>query len=110
MSNPTRNVVEPTTLLPCPFCGGKAEFRSGSSTTPYIRCKECGGRTKSSRNKAKLIAAWNMRADGPQPTHHVEAVDYLCDMCSNGCDERRVIRVGQGAYDVCERWKEVDHD
>ncbi len=50
-------------LLPCPFCGGKAEFRSGSSTTPYIRCKECGGRTKSSRNRANLIAAWNRRAE-----------------------------------------------
>ena len=50
-------------LLPCPFCGGKAEFRSGSSTTPYIRCRECGGRTKSSRNSANLIAAWNRRAE-----------------------------------------------
>lgn len=50
-------------LLPCPFCGGKAEFRSGSSTTPYIRCRECGGRTKSSRNRANLIAAWNRRAE-----------------------------------------------
>lgn len=50
-------------LKPCPFCGGKAEFRSGSSTTPYIRCKECGGRTKSSRNSANLVAAWNRRAD-----------------------------------------------
>lgn len=49
-------------LLPFPFCGGKAEFRSGSSTTPYIRCRECGGRTKSSRNRANLIAAWNRRA------------------------------------------------
>ena len=50
-------------LKPCPFCGGKAEFRSGSSTTPYIRCRECGGRTKSSRNRANLIAAWNRRAN-----------------------------------------------
>ena len=50
-------------LLPCPFCGGKAEFRSGSSTTPYIRCRECGGRTKSSRNRANLIAAWNRRTN-----------------------------------------------
>jgi Lar family restriction alleviation protein len=50
-------------LKPCPFCGGKAEFRSGSSTMPYIRCRECGGRTKSSRNKANLIAVWNRRAE-----------------------------------------------
>lgn len=49
-------------LKPCPFCGGKAEFRSGSSTTPYIRCRECGGRTKSSRDRANLIDAWNRRA------------------------------------------------
>ena len=49
-------------LRSCPFCGGKAEFRSGSSTTPYIRCMKCGGRTKSSRNRANLIAAWNKRA------------------------------------------------
>ena len=33
-------------------------------------------------------------------------VDYLCDMCANDCDERRVIHIGQGAYSVCERWKE----
>ena len=50
-------------LKPCPFCGGEAEFRGGSSTTPYIRCKECGGRTMSSFDSAKLRAAWNRRAD-----------------------------------------------
>lgn len=53
-----------TELLSCPFCGGEAELRRGSSTTPYIRCKKCGGRTKSSYDSAKLIAAWNRRCDG----------------------------------------------
>ena len=64
MSEHTRTKLEPTMteLKPCPFCGGKAEFRGGSSTTPYIRCKECGGRTMSSYDSAKLIAAWNRRA------------------------------------------------
>lgn len=37
-----------------------------------------------------------------------EEPDYLCDMCANGCDERRTIRVGQSAYDVCEKWQEVE--
>lgn len=37
-------------------------------------------------------------------------VVYLCDMCANDCDERRVIRVGQGAYSVCKRWKEGGDD
>lgn len=39
-----------------------------------------------------------------------QQVDYLCDMCANDCDERKVIRVGQGAYSVCERWREADDD
>ena len=33
-------------------------------------------------------------------------VDYLCDMCANDCDERKVIRVGQSAYAICEKWVE----
>lgn len=49
-------------LLPCPHCGGEAEFRDGSSTTPYVRCKSCGCRTGSSNNAAKLVSAWNRRA------------------------------------------------
>ena len=64
MSESTITKLEPTLteLKPCPFCGGEAEFRDGSSTTPYIRCKECGGRTMSSYDSAKLIAVWNRRA------------------------------------------------
>lgn len=37
-----------------------------------------------------------------------QRVDYLCDMCANDCDERRVIHIGQGAYSVCERWEEAE--
>lgn len=37
-----------------------------------------------------------------------ETTDYLCDMCANDCDERRIIKVGQGAYSVCERWVEAE--
>lgn len=48
-------------LLPCGNCGGEAEFRSGSSTMPYIRCKMCGMRTGSSWDKEKLIETWNRR-------------------------------------------------
>lgn len=52
----------PDGLLPCPHCGGEAEARDGSSTTPYIRCKSCGCRTGSSWDMDKLKAAWNRRA------------------------------------------------
>lgn len=49
-------------LLSCPHCGGEAEFRDGSSTKPYIRCKECGCRTWGSYAYDNLVAAWNRRA------------------------------------------------
>ena len=60
----------PEGLLPCPFCGGEAEARDGSSTTPYIRCKSCGCRTGSSRNVDRLKDAWNRRT---RRTCHVES-------------------------------------
>ena len=50
-------------LLPCPYCGGEAEFRDGSSTAPYIRCKSCGCRTGSGRSCEKLVERWNRRAE-----------------------------------------------
>ena len=53
----------PEGLLPCPHCGGEAEARDGSSTTPYIRCKSCGCRTGSSRDMDRLKEAWNRRAE-----------------------------------------------
>lgn len=52
-------------LLPCANCGGEAEWRDGSSTPPYIRCKACGMRTYGSTVRGyrqKLAAVWNARA------------------------------------------------
>jgi DNA-directed RNA polymerase subunit RPC12/RpoP len=48
-------------LLPCANCGGEAEWRDGSSTKPYIRCKKCGMRTWGSYNYNGLRRAWNRR-------------------------------------------------
>ena len=48
-------------LLPCGNCGGEAEWRDGSSTRPYIRCKQCGMRTGSSNDFFKLKLVWNRR-------------------------------------------------
>lgn len=49
-------------LKPCPFCGGEAEMREGSSTKPYVRCKRCGCRTGSSRYRGNVAKSWNARA------------------------------------------------
>lgn len=96
-------------LLPCPFCGGEAHIITAVGES-WVLCEKCRATTEMHASKQLAIAAWNRRAKPSQPTHRDELVDYLCDMCANDCDERKVIRVGQGAYDVCERWKESDHD
>lgn len=98
-------------LKPCPFCGGEAEYRDGSSTTPYIRCNKCGGRTLSSYNREKLAEAWNKRAAvtdeqfavavhdgevwrkertcrdfGGEEGTNGEGYDFACSACGFCCD------------------------
>ncbi|OUO32268.1 Lar family restriction alleviation protein [Olsenella sp. An293] len=71
----------PEGLLPCPHCGGEAEARDGSSTTPYIRCKSCGCRTGSSHDIDRLKAAWNRRVEST--CHYV----YDKEICAWRCSE-----------------------
>lgn len=84
-------------LLPCPHCGGEAEFRDGSSTKPYIRCKGCGCRTGSSFDYGKLVAAWNRRAERTcryVRDHMGVAGNWFCKCseCGAEFDERVVDR------------------
>ena len=46
-------------LLPCPFCGGEAEFpiRDGS----WLWCKECGAETSYCYTREEAIEKWNTR-------------------------------------------------
>lgn len=88
-------------LLPCPFCGGEAEFRDGSSTKPYIRCKSCGCRTWGSYAYDNLVAAWNRRAER---TCHVDLTEsnepanintWECSLCGMSFEE------AYGSYEYC---------
>lgn len=78
-------------LKPCPFCGGEAEMREGSSTKPYIRCKRCGCRTGSSRYRGNLAKAWNDRADATDEQFamavHDGRVWYVVRECRNVGEE-----------------------
>jgi tRNA(Ile2) C34 agmatinyltransferase TiaS len=50
-------------LLPCPFCGGEADFLGDTAT---IKCKECGGAflcTNPLISRFEVAQAWNERAD-----------------------------------------------
>ena len=86
-------------LLPCPHCGGEAEFRDGSSTTPYVRCKSCGCRTGSSHDAAKLAKAWNRRG-GRDLDPSADEPDELkrCPFC--GAEGR----VSHGTYESQPWW------
>lgn len=76
----------PEGLLPCPHCGGEAEARDGSSTTPYIRCKSCGCRTGSSWDMDKLKAAWNRRAGRTCHIKLSKTSVWHCDGCGQTID------------------------
>lgn len=80
-------------LLPCPHCGGEAEFRDGSSTKPYIRCKSCGCRTWGSYAYDKLVAAWNRRAE--------RTCRRLSDGVITGCSACDTIVLGPPTWNYC---------
>lgn len=104
---------EPTRhdLLPCPFCGASAVLLHDKERTWGLITHDpgCWLAYGMPRRRQEIppaeFDAWNRRAEGPAAEG---PADYLCDMCANDCDERRVIRVGQGAYTVCDRWQEAE--
>ena len=57
------------TLLPCPFCGGKARWRY-RKPIGWVMCKKCGASSAALSDnyeeadcQQEAIAAWNRRAD-----------------------------------------------
>lgn len=46
---------------PCPFCGGKAEMRSGFDVK-FLRCEKCGASAGGAwQNEKQAITSWNTR-------------------------------------------------
>lgn len=69
---PTPSAPEPRgeELLPCPFCGGSAEFRLATAPSVEVRCTQCGVKrrqkyfrmTKTQLREAMALA-WNTRTE-----------------------------------------------
>ncbi len=48
-------------LLPCPFCGGEAEWKSGGPGSAWVSCKSCPAETGDGAIP-RIRDAWNTRA------------------------------------------------
>lgn len=54
-------------LLPCPFCGGKADYNNDGGRWDQVICGSCGCRgCEYPDSREKAAAAWNRRSPLPQ--------------------------------------------
>lgn len=110
---------EKSILLPCPFCGGKAEMNN-STNTFSVQCAEsddiCPGRpaTQDFFIEVTAIVAWNTRRDTLSTTHDKrELVDKLklCTMTMLTCpqaDCKVCKRNVEAAFAAIEKDREND--
>lgn len=53
-------------LKPCPFCGGDPELKHSSTWDYFVRCRDCGARTRQyHENDAGAVYGWNRRSYEP---------------------------------------------
>jgi len=64
-------------LLPCPFCGGEAEWKTGGPGCAWVSCTKCPAETGDG-SIPRITAAWNTRA--PTPVAAAMAVPEVMDM------------------------------
>lgn len=59
--------TQPIKLLPCPFCGGEAEWADGEQKHEYgneqVNCSQCYARTVPDSDKESAAKWWNARGD-----------------------------------------------
>ncbi len=79
------------TLLPCPFCGGAAEFvRSGTSRQSCIvNCTECSASLESSDEGDSSGRTWNMRHADPDFARLRALGLEACDLAASYADDAR---------------------
>lgn len=77
-------------LLPCPFCGGEAEFTYGGSVHYLVECQDCEASTDMLHPEQAAIDAWNRRARTPEHEALLQAVrEYLAAESSAAEDTAR---------------------
>ena len=56
-------------LLPCPFCGGKADYCETNAW--WVQCNECNAETDADMSPEAAAEIWNRRT--PPPSSHMRA-------------------------------------
>ena len=89
-------------LLPCPHCGGEAEFETYGGTACAVTCRKCrcGTPTVRLNDGERAVEAWNRRAErtcraevshgshGPEPRFpgDVWTMHHVCSACGGPVD------------------------
>lgn len=67
------------TLKPCPFCGGKPDLGSYSSSRTWIVvCSKCEAETQVYETKREAVKAWNARPIEDAKTEEIERLKEIC--------------------------------
>ena len=64
-------------LLPCPFCGGKADYCETNAW--WVQCNECNAETDADMSPEAAAEIWNRRT--PPPSTHVIGFDPFKPAC-----------------------------
>lgn len=65
-----------TELLPCPFCGGEAEFKQASAISYHVKCGHCWCQTE----EVSLPMEWDEKKRGMT---FMEAIEKTCAIAWN---------------------------
>lgn len=94
-------------LLPCPFCGGKAEIENrGWYDERYVdvMCEDCRAMTACYANDEAAVKAWNTRTPGWIPCNK-RMPKSIGNRCIVFCQSNTVSDfVGYGHYEGSDGW------
>lgn len=97
----------PEGLLPCPHCGGEAEFETYGGTACAVVCQACHSGTPTMRleDGERAVELWNRRAERtchigmPVIDWETGETDYRCSACGFSADPQDWAET----YDCCPR-------